>query len=304
MEGRLRRYYRLSDEGREAVVREADRLAAAARVVQRPRPSRGAEHGMNRAAAERRAHVPRRPDVPAVAPGRWPRGARLRTRCDRAPTGTARDGARVAVAGGRRAEGPPRRRPRRRAAARRGGPRSPRSPCRSPQRSCACGRSDSCPRYDHWPLGEGWVMLLGGSLVAVVGAALRSRWLTAAGAGAVFVAAAAPYLGFGTEVALHDTPSFFAGQRRGHRSRVAPSDTAPGRRSTRPFRASRERSVRVVLDRARAGTAADGGRSDPPAPPRRSQSHSSFSLPGSGRGADGAPKAIRIRSRGSPSRGH
>jgi DNA-binding PadR family transcriptional regulator len=39
VEGRLRRYWRLSDSGREAVVREADRLAAAARVVQRPRPS-------------------------------------------------------------------------------------------------------------------------------------------------------------------------------------------------------------------------------------------------------------------------
>ena len=39
VDGRMRRYYRLSDEGREAVVREADRLAAAARVVQRPRPS-------------------------------------------------------------------------------------------------------------------------------------------------------------------------------------------------------------------------------------------------------------------------
>lgn len=39
VEGRLRRYYRLSDQGREAVVREADRLAAAARVVQRARPS-------------------------------------------------------------------------------------------------------------------------------------------------------------------------------------------------------------------------------------------------------------------------
>ena len=39
VDGRLRRYYRLSDDGREAVVREADRLAAAARVVQRPRPS-------------------------------------------------------------------------------------------------------------------------------------------------------------------------------------------------------------------------------------------------------------------------
>ncbi len=40
VEGRLRRYYRLTDGGRDAVVQEADRLAAAARVVQarRPRP--------------------------------------------------------------------------------------------------------------------------------------------------------------------------------------------------------------------------------------------------------------------------
>jgi DNA-binding PadR family transcriptional regulator len=37
VEGRLRRYYRLSGQGREAVVSEAERLAAAARVVQRPR---------------------------------------------------------------------------------------------------------------------------------------------------------------------------------------------------------------------------------------------------------------------------
>jgi PadR family transcriptional regulator len=37
VEGRLRRYYRLSGRGREAVVTEAERLAAAARVVQRPR---------------------------------------------------------------------------------------------------------------------------------------------------------------------------------------------------------------------------------------------------------------------------
>jgi PadR family transcriptional regulator PadR len=37
VEGRLRRYYRLSDRGREAVVQEAERLAAAAKVVQRPR---------------------------------------------------------------------------------------------------------------------------------------------------------------------------------------------------------------------------------------------------------------------------
>jgi DNA-binding PadR family transcriptional regulator len=39
VDGRMRRYYRLSDQGREAVVAEADRLAAAARVVQQPRPS-------------------------------------------------------------------------------------------------------------------------------------------------------------------------------------------------------------------------------------------------------------------------
>ena len=34
VDGRLRRYYRLTTGGREAVEREADRLAAAARVVQ------------------------------------------------------------------------------------------------------------------------------------------------------------------------------------------------------------------------------------------------------------------------------
>ena len=66
-------------------------------------------------------------------------------------------------------------------------------------------------RYDHWPLGEGWAMLLGGSLLAVIGAALERRWLTVAGAIAVFVAAASPYVGFGTEVAIADTPSFFQG---------------------------------------------------------------------------------------------
>jgi PadR family transcriptional regulator, regulatory protein PadR len=37
VDGRLRRYYRLTDSGREAVVLEADRLAAAARVVKKPR---------------------------------------------------------------------------------------------------------------------------------------------------------------------------------------------------------------------------------------------------------------------------
>jgi len=45
VDGRLRRYYRLTDGGRDAVIQEADRLAAAARVVQvrrtRPRQARG-----------------------------------------------------------------------------------------------------------------------------------------------------------------------------------------------------------------------------------------------------------------------
>ena len=36
-------------------------------------------------------------------------------------------------------------------------------------------------RYDHWPLGEGWALLLGGSLLAVIGAALERRWLVVAG---------------------------------------------------------------------------------------------------------------------------
>jgi hypothetical protein len=65
------------------------------------------------------------------------------------------------------------------------------------------------PRYDHWPLGEGWALLLGGSLLAVTGAALRARWPIVLGAAAVFVAAGAPYVGYGTEAALADTPSFF-----------------------------------------------------------------------------------------------
>jgi hypothetical protein len=64
-------------------------------------------------------------------------------------------------------------------------------------------------RYDHWPLGEGWALLLGGSLVAVVGAALRARWPIVLGAAAVFVAASAPYVGRGTEADVPGTPTFF-----------------------------------------------------------------------------------------------
>ena len=121
------------------------------------------------------------------------------------------------------------------------------------------------PRYDRWPLGEGWAMLLGGSLVAVVGAALRSRWLTAAGAGAVLVAAAAPYRGFGTEVALNDTPSFFAGSGVDiGAASLLPTLLLVGAALTLPR--GRERSVRVVLDRVVLGLRPDGGGADPPAP--------------------------------------
>ena len=45
VEGRLRRYYRITGGGRDAVVEEADRLASAARVVQarrtRPKHAKG-----------------------------------------------------------------------------------------------------------------------------------------------------------------------------------------------------------------------------------------------------------------------
>jgi hypothetical protein len=68
------------------------------------------------------------------------------------------------------------------------------------------------PLYDHWPLGEGWVLLLGGSLVAVIGAAFAARWVILLGAAAVFVAAGAPYVGYGTERALNDTATFFYAQ--------------------------------------------------------------------------------------------
>jgi hypothetical protein len=66
-------------------------------------------------------------------------------------------------------------------------------------------------RYDHWPLGEGWALLLGGSLVAVVGAALERGRLAAAGALVVFATAASPYLGLGTGTDFTGTPSFYHG---------------------------------------------------------------------------------------------
>jgi hypothetical protein len=64
-------------------------------------------------------------------------------------------------------------------------------------------------RYDHWPLGEGWSMLLGGSLLALVGAAFQARWPIVLGAAAVFIAAGAPYVGRGTEADVPGTPTFF-----------------------------------------------------------------------------------------------
>jgi hypothetical protein len=104
------------------------------------------------------------------------------------------------------------------------------------------------PLYDHWPLGEGWMLLLGGSLAAVVGAALAARWVVVLGAAAVFVAAGAPYVGYGTEVALSDTPSFFAAQGvdLGAASLI-PALLLAGAALSLPRRP--ERSLRTVLDR-------------------------------------------------------
>jgi hypothetical protein len=104
------------------------------------------------------------------------------------------------------------------------------------------------PRYDHWPLGEGWVMLLGGSLVAVIGAAFAARWVVVLGAAAVFVAAGAPYVGYGTEEALSGTPSFFpaSGVDLGAASLI-PALLLAGAALSLPRR--RERSLRTALDR-------------------------------------------------------
>jgi hypothetical protein len=108
------------------------------------------------------------------------------------------------------------------------------------------------PRYDHWPLGEGWVLLLGGSLLAVIGAALEARWPIALGAGAVFVAAGSPYVGYGTEAALNDTATFFpaSGVDLGAASLI-PALLLAGAALSLPRRP--ERSLRTVLDRLMLG---------------------------------------------------
>ena len=92
-----------------------------------------------------------------------------------------------------------------------GATRSPCWPSRSPPAILLVWTFGFISRYDHWPLGEGWALLLGGSLVAVVGAALERGRLVAAGALAVFAAAASPYLGFGTGTDFTGTPSFYHG---------------------------------------------------------------------------------------------
>ena len=110
------------------------------------------------------------------------------------------------------------------------------------------------PRYDHWPLGEGWALLLGGSLVAVIGAALERGRLTAAGALAVFVAAASPYLGYGTEsrgVQPHAELLPRLGSR--HRRRFAPSHPAARCGRAEPSARSAPAAERSSLVRLAAG---------------------------------------------------
>jgi hypothetical protein len=103
-------------------------------------------------------------------------------------------------------------------------------------------------RYDHWPLGEGWVLLLGGSLAAVIGAAFAARRVIVLGAAAVFVAAGAPYVGYGTEKALSGTPSFFqaSGVDLGAASLIPTLLLAVAALS---LPRTPERSLRTVLDR-------------------------------------------------------
>ena len=108
------------------------------------------------------------------------------------------------------------------------------------------------PLYDHWPLGEGWALLLGGSLLALIGAAFAARWVTLVGAAAMFVAAGAPYVGYGTEKALSGTATFFpaSGVDLGAASLLPALLLAVGALSL-PRRP--QRSLRTVLDRLLLG---------------------------------------------------
>ncbi len=108
------------------------------------------------------------------------------------------------------------------------------------------------PLYDHWPLGEGWALLLGGSVLALIGAAFAARWVVLLGAAAMFVAAGAPYLGYGTEKALSGTATFFpaSGVDLGAASLIPALLLAVGALSL-PRRP--QRSLRTVLDRLLLG---------------------------------------------------
>ncbi len=122
------------------------------------------------------------------------------------------------------------------------------------------------PRYDHWPLGEGWALLLGGSLLAVVGAALEARWVILVSALAVFAAAGAPYVGRGTEAALNDTADLLPRVRGGPRGGLAAAGSAAGRIRAGPAaQAAAERAAGGGPPRARP--APDRARPLPPPAP-------------------------------------
>ena len=179
VEGRLRRYYRLTDGGRDAVVEEADRLASAARVVQARRTPTEAGEGPR---VSGRGAVASASSLTGLAALTFPRARRGDGR-------VVRDCAREAVDGaGLRAL------PRECLSLAMAGLRTPATRGRASSSGTRPGATalgvlalplaatilvvwifGFVPRYDHWPLGEGWAMLLGGSLLAVVGAALRAH---------------------------------------------------------------------------------------------------------------------------------
>ena len=178
VDGRLRRYYRLTDGGRDAVAR-GGRPAGRGRTG-RPGAPHAAETGegprMTGRARRRLSHTLTglaTHHVPEGAPERCPRGARLRPRGGGRHE-HARTAARVSVA-------------------RHGGHANAHRPGRdgvwhAPWRDALAVLAlplaatlllvwtfGFISRYDHWPLGEGWALLLGGSLLAVIGAALERR---------------------------------------------------------------------------------------------------------------------------------
>ena len=129
------------------------------------------------------------------------------------------------------------------------------------------------PRYDHWPLGEGWALLLGGSLLAVIGAALQHRWLTAIGGAAVFVAAAAPYVGY-RERGPGQFPHaelLLRGERRPRRRIAPPHPAAGGCRAQPPAQPRLAAPARPGTPGT--GPAASDRRARASAPPARTRVH-------------------------------